>query len=58
MRYIDIIAVRSENHIRHINALCGRNVEWWYIKLTTRLYRVSVKRLLGQCVFQSIETFQ
>ena len=38
MLYREIIAVCSEIHTKHINALCGQNVEFvnvqfsWYIK--------------------------
>ena len=42
MLYREIIAVCSENHTRHINTLCGQNVELLNDKLvvhivTTRL---------------------
>ena len=32
MLYREIIAVRSEIHIEHINTLCGRNVEFVNIR--------------------------
>jgi hypothetical protein len=46
MLYREIIAVCSEIHIKHINTLCGQNVELWMINLvvhimTTGLYRVN-----------------
>jgi len=34
MLYREIIAVRSEIHTKHINALCGQNVELPNIKLS------------------------
>ena len=45
MLYREIIAVCSEIHTKHINALCGQNVELLNAKLavhivTTGLYRV------------------
>ena len=45
MLYREIIAVCSQIHTKHINALCGQNVEFVNIKLavhivTTGLYRV------------------
>ena len=46
MRYREIIAVCSEIHTKHINTLCGQNVELPNVKLavyivTTGLYRVT-----------------
>jgi len=43
MRYREIIAVCSEIHTKHINTLCGQNVELLHVKLavhivTTGLY--------------------
>ena len=45
MLYREIITVCSQIHIKHINALCGQNVELLKVKLavhivTTGLYRV------------------
>jgi hypothetical protein len=42
MLYSEIIAVCSQIHIKHINTLCGQNVEFVNVKLvvhivTTRL---------------------
>ena len=44
MLYSEIIAVCSEIHIKHINTLCGQNVEFVNVKLvvhivTTGLYK-------------------
>jgi len=33
MLYREIIAVCSEIHTKHINALCGQNVELWMLNL-------------------------
>jgi len=49
MLYGEIIAVCSQIHTKHVNALCGQNVEFVNVKLavhivTTRLQ--SVKSLL------------
>ena len=46
MLYREIIAVCSEIHTKHINTLCGQNVELLNVKLavhivTTALYRVN-----------------
>ena len=46
MFYREIIAVCSEIHTKHINTVCGQNVELWMINLavhivTTGLYRVN-----------------
>jgi len=45
MLYREIIAVCSQIHTKHINTLCGLNVEFMNVKLvvyivTTGLYRV------------------
>jgi len=45
MLYREIIAVCSESHTKHINILCGQNVELLNVKLavhivTSRLQRV------------------
>ena len=32
MLYTEIIAVCSEIHTKHINTLCGQNVEFVYVK--------------------------
>jgi len=50
MLYRKIIAVCSEIHIKHINTLCGQNVELLNVKLvvhivTTGLQRVVYKKL-------------
>ena len=46
MLYREIIAVRSEIHVKHTNILCGQNVELLNVKLavhvvTTGLYRIN-----------------
>ena len=33
MLYVEIIAVCSEIHTKHINTLCGQNVEFLSVKL-------------------------
>ena len=48
MLYREIMAVCSEIHTKHINTLCGQNVELPNIKLvvyvvTTRLYRFKIQ---------------
>jgi len=37
MLYREIIAVCSENHTKHINALCGQNVEFVNVKLVVHI---------------------
>jgi hypothetical protein len=32
MLYREIMAVCSEIHTKHINTLCGQNVEFFYVK--------------------------
>ena len=43
MLYREIIGVCSQIHTKHINTLCGQNVELLNVKLVTnRLLRVSI----------------
>jgi hypothetical protein len=37
MLYSEIIAVCSENHTKHINTLCGQNVEFVNVKLVVHI---------------------
>ena len=42
MLYREIIAVCSEIHIKHINTLCGQNVEVLSVKLVVRIVTISL----------------
>jgi len=51
MLYREIIAVCSQIHTKHINTLCGQNVEFVNVKLvvhivTTGLYGVNIVSIL------------
>ena len=37
MMYLEIIAVCSEMHTKHINILCGQNVELLNVKLVVHI---------------------
>jgi len=37
MVYREIIAVYSEMHTKHINTLCGQNVEFFNVKLAVHI---------------------
>jgi len=37
MLYREIIAVCSQIHTKHINTLCGQNVELLYVKLAVHI---------------------
>ena len=37
MLYREIIAVSSQIHTKHINTLCGQNVEFLIVKLAVRI---------------------
>jgi hypothetical protein len=41
MLYKEIIAVCSETHTKHINTLCGQNVELLNVKLS--VYKVNLR---------------
>ena len=42
MLYREIIAVCSENHIKHINTVCGQNVELLNFILVVRIVTTGV----------------
>jgi len=37
MLYREIIAVNSQIHTKHINTLCGKNVEFFNVKLAVHI---------------------
>jgi len=37
MLYMEIIAVCSQIHIKHINTVCGQNVEFLSVKLVVHI---------------------
>jgi hypothetical protein len=37
MLYREIIVVCSQIHTKHINTLCGQNVEWFNVKLAVHI---------------------
>jgi len=45
MLYRDIIAVCSQTHIKHINTVCGQNVEFVIVKLVVHLVTTVCKGL-------------
>ena len=45
MRYMEIIAVCSEIHIKHINTLCGQNVGLLNVKLAVHIVTNGLKGL-------------
>ena len=47
MLYREIIAVCSEIHTKHINTLCGKNVELLNVKLVVRMYGFSPYRAVN-----------
>ena len=45
MLYREIIAVCSEIHTKHINTLCGQNVELLNVKLTVHIVTTGLQRV-------------
>jgi len=45
MLYREIIAVCSEIYTKHINALCGQNVELLNVKLVVRIVTTGLQRV-------------
>jgi len=61
MMYREIMAVCSEIHTKHINTLCGQNVELLNVKLavhivTTGLQRVVYKELYTFSTYRAVNT--
>ena len=46
MLYREIIAVCSEIHTKHINTLCGQNVELLNVRLVVHVVTIDFKELL------------
>jgi hypothetical protein len=44
MLYSEIIAVCSQIHTKHINALCGQNVEFLDVELVVRIMTAGLRR--------------
>jgi hypothetical protein len=44
MLYSEIMAVCSEIHTKHINTLCGQNVELLSVKLVVRIVTTGLQR--------------
>jgi hypothetical protein len=54
MLYREIIVVCSQIHTKHINTLCGQNVELLYVKMAIYLIRAGKKNtslLVKLCLF-------
>ena len=45
MLYREIIAVCSQNHTKHINTLCGQNVELLKVILEVHIVTAGLKRV-------------
>jgi len=49
MLYREIIAVCSQIHIKHINTLCGQNVELLNVKLAVHILTTGLLKGLNFC---------
>jgi len=49
MLYREIMAVCSQIHTRHINTLCGQNVELLSVKLVVHIVTIAIK--VSQCMW-------
>ena len=47
MLYREIIAVYSEIHTKHINTLCGQNVEFMNVKLAVHIVTTGLQSVLN-----------
>jgi len=48
MLYREIIAVCSEFHTKHINTLCGQNVDLLIVKLVVHIVTTGLQRVKSQ----------
>ena len=48
MLYREIIAVCCEIHTKHINTLCGQNVELLNVKLAVRIVTTGIRRVRNE----------
>ncbi len=58
MLYTEIIAVCSEIHTKHINTLCGHNVELLNVKLAVHIVTTGLKVLNLSYKNQSVNVVQ
>ena len=54
MLYREIIAVCSQIHTKHINTLCGQNVELLNVKLAVRIVTIGLRGLNLRYKIQSV----
>jgi len=53
MLHREIIAVCSEIHTKHINTLCGQNVELLNVKLVVHIVTTGLWRVNMNCIWRS-----
>ena len=57
MLYREIIAVCSEIHTKHINTLCGQNVELLNVKMLVYIVTTELRCLLSLLRTKTVGTF-
>ena len=50
MLYREIMAVCSQIHTKHINTLCGQNVELLNVKLVVQIVTIGIYWVTSRCV--------
>ena len=58
MLYREIIAVCSEIHTKHINTLCGQNVELLNVKLVVYIVTTGLNYLQRPCPYRAVNTLR
>jgi hypothetical protein len=58
MLYMEIIAVCSQIHIKHINTLCGQNVELLNVKLAVHIVTLPVAHITWRQITESLTETQ
>jgi hypothetical protein len=56
MLYWEIIAVCSQIHTKHINTLCGQNVEFVNVKLVVHIVTTSLNYVQRSSPYRAVNT--
>ena len=54
MLYRELIAVCSQIHTKHINTLCGQNVELLNVKLAVHIVTTELQRVVSDYLYRCV----
>jgi len=58
MLYREIIAVRSQIHTKHINTLCGQNVEFVKVKVVIHIVTTGLNYIYRPSPYRAVNTLR